>query len=336
MKRLLGIVVIVTFVVVFGLFNASKVYATTVIKFQSVYPQTSFITENLIFFADKVKEYTNGEVEVKLYWPGQLVKTQEAFSALQRGMIDGLAVSAQYAVGFMPEGNGEWLPSSWENKEAMIDIYFNHGFLDLIRTAAAQHDIRYVAPLACGSMGLLTKFPVHKMEDLKGKKIKTAGMSGDIMMALGATPVTISQSEQYMALQRGTIDGIYYPWYPIETYKFYEVITHIIQPAFHTPSLVPIWLSGKVWDGLSSANKDAINRAGKEAMLAAAAVSDAKDERALRFSEEKGVGIIRLSPEEEQRFWEKVMGTYETHAKKSALCAKQVEIIKKYRKEKGN
>jgi TRAP-type C4-dicarboxylate transport system substrate-binding protein len=245
-------------------------------------------------------------------------------------MIDGLALAALYGVGFMPEGNGEWLPYNWKTPEEMMDIYFNYGFLDLMREAAIKHDIRYVAPLATGSMGLLTKFPVRKMEDLKGKKIKTAGMTGEIMLALGATPVTISQSEQYMALQRGTVDGTIYPWYPIETYKFFEVISHVILPAFHTPSCADIWLNGKLWNSLSSANKDAINRAGKEAMQIAAKLSDGKDSGALRFCKEKGVTVMQLTSEEQKRFLDVIMLTYETHAKKSALCARQVEIFQKY------
>ena len=114
MKRTLsGLVGVVILVAVFCLFNVNTVNAaTTVLKFQCIYPKNSQVAQSTMYFAEKVSEYTNGEVEIKIFWPGQLVKTKEAFSALQRGMIEGYSGSMLYFGGVMPEVNGEWLPYS--------------------------------------------------------------------------------------------------------------------------------------------------------------------------------------------------------------------------------
>ena len=66
-------------------------------------------------------------------------------------------------------------------------------------------------PLAfCAStpavIGTLTK-PVRTLEDLKGLKIRGTGRIGDIVKALGATPMPLEIVDMYEALRRGVLDG---------------------------------------------------------------------------------------------------------------------------------
>ena len=337
MKRttLSGLLSILVLFAVFCLFNVNAATAATTIKLQSAYPKVSGVGQNLVFFAKKVDEYTNGEVKVKVFWPGQLVKTKEAFAALQRGMIEGYGGSMLYFAGVVPEVNGEWLPYSWKDPSEVIDIYLNYGFLDLMRKATARHGVYYVAPIGCGTMGLMTKFPIYKLEDMKGKKIRATGMEGHIVRALGASPVTMAGSEQYVALQRGTVDGTDYPWYTIEDYRFYEVISYINSPELHRPGVVDLIINDKVWGKFSPKQKEAIDRAGMETMWRSFLYGELKDKRAREFCKEKGIKKIELAPEEFRRFKEAASVVYESHAKKSDLCARQVEIVEKYLKEKG-
>lgn len=327
----------VSFIVLLAIaafFNVNTAIAEKVIKFQSVYPETSFYAEHLKKFVKKVDEYSSGKVKIKLYWPGQLVNAGEAWKALQRGMIEGLALGSYYGAGFMPEGNGEFLSLAWENDQEMVDIFLNHGFLEVMREAGAQHNMRYLVPLSAGSMGLLTKFPVHKLDDLKGKKIKSAGISAEFLQSLGVAPVDLAQTEQYMALQLGTIDGTHYPDYTLETYKLYEVVDFIIKPALQTPVPVAMWLNLKTWNDMPPANKDAVEKAAIEIMKDAAEVGRKKDEDAWAFAQKHGVTLINLPPDEVKRFKEAALPFWEVHAKKTPLCAKQVEILKNYQKVK--
>jgi TRAP-type transport system periplasmic protein len=339
MKRTLSgdLVRVMILVVVFCLFNISTSNAKTIFKIQGLYPKVSDASKSYIFFAEKVKEYSQGEVEVKMFWPGQIVKLKEAFNATQRGMVEGYSGASHYYPGVFIEANGEQLPYAWENVEEAVDIYLNHGYLDLMREAARRHGVYYVAPFSYATSGMITKFPIRKIEDLKGKKIRCAGMQGDITKILKATPVSLAGTEQYVALQRGTVDGTFYPWYCIETYGFSDVVSHIISPPFLTPSTGSgIILNLKMWDKLSPANKEAINRAGMETMWRSFLYAKIADTRALSFFKKKGIEVIELSPEENERFHKAVMPVYESHAKKSDLCAKQVEILKKYWAGKKN
>ena len=54
-------------------------------------------------FVDRVKELTNGRLEIKLFAPGSLVPTAQMLDSLQAGMIDMMKQYEGYYIGKMLE-----------------------------------------------------------------------------------------------------------------------------------------------------------------------------------------------------------------------------------------
>jgi len=86
-------------------------------------------------------------------------------------------------------------------------------------------------PLAfCAStpnvIGTLTK-PVRTLEDLKGLKIRGTGRIGDIVKALGATPMPIEMVDLYEALRRGVLDGNLGSAEQLEGFKIGELLKYV-------------------------------------------------------------------------------------------------------------
>jgi len=309
---------------------------STVLKFQCAYGKNGSQGDINQYFAKKVGEYTNGEVTIKLFWPGQLVPTREAFTAIKRGAIEGYCGALQYFSGDMPEASGQFY-YSWNSPLEAAEIYYDYGYIDVLREAATQHGVYYIAPVSCNNRSLLLKFPVHTMEDMKGKKIRGGGggCEAQAVLAWGASPTSVAAAEQYTALQRGTIDGTMYPWYTLIEKKFHEVVDYVILPPVSSPGIVDIVMSQKEWDKLSPAHQEAVDRAGKEAMWYSMTKGLIKDAAILEAVREKGVKVITLSPSEAERFRKAALTSYDEYASKTELCAKQVEILKKYAKDKG-
>ncbi|MGA6925725.1 MAG: TRAP transporter substrate-binding protein DctP, partial [Desulfosarcina sp.] len=298
------------------------------LRLQCAYPQKAYMGQTTEFFAKRVNEMTDGEVTVKVFWPDQLVKTQEAFDAMSKEMIDAYSGSMLYFAGYVPEVNCEWLPFGWADPKEALDVYENHGWLKLMREATLKHGVHYVAPLCVASMGLITQFPVHSVADLKGRKIRAVGMEAKIMDALGAAPVAISGAEQYMALNRGTVEGTDYPFYTIDSYKFYEVCNTIVRPALHTPGIIEILINNKVYEALPEAHRQAIDKAGWEAFLQTVELSPQWDEDAYKVSREKNINIIDLTPEAVQEFRAATIPLWNEVAAKSEVSAKLVDSLK--------
>jgi len=334
-KKLISILVAAVVALSFCMFSVGTVYAKpkVVIKLQTVYPLTvlSQTGMNLKFFAEKVNVLTNGEVEIRLFAPGQLVKAKQGLSAVQKGMIDAFfAGIGLYFAGVIPEAAGEWLPYSWENTDDMFDIYLNYGYLDMMRTVYEQHGVYLVAPMCVGTQGFITKFPIRALEDMKGKKIRSSGMGGYAVQALGAAPVGLAPAEIYTSLQRGTVDGTTFPWYTVENHKFYEVASHISTPGMFNPGVCDLIFNKKVWERLTPEQQKAINFAGLQMLYHSKQLNDASDEAAYAFCKAHNVENITLSDAEFERFKKAVEPVYEKHGEKSAACARQLEILRNY------
>ncbi len=309
--------------------------AETVLRFQCAYPENANVGQTTLFFASEVAKLTNNEVQVKVFWPDQLTKTGEVFDAVRQGMLDGYSGSLLYFAGKVPEVNVQWLPFNWHNAAEAKDIIANKGFGQVFGEAMAKHGVTYLGSLSVASMGLLTKFPVTKIEDLKGKMIRAVGMEAGIMKALGASAVAISGAEQYMALQRGTVDGTDFPWYTIGQYKFYEVLDHIVQPALHTPGVVEIIINTKTLKGLKPEHQKAIEQAAKNAMDKSFTHSDELDKQAVEESAKHGVKISTIPPAEMVKFRQACKPLWDSVAKNSPYSAKLVQILKDNLKAKG-
>jgi TRAP-type C4-dicarboxylate transport system substrate-binding protein len=73
--------------------------------------------------------------------------------------------------------------------------------------------------------GLLhTIKPVRKLEDLRGMKIRSTGLSKKVVSALGGVPVSMPQGETYEALQKGVAEGTFTPIETLKGWKQAEVI----------------------------------------------------------------------------------------------------------------
>ena len=334
MKRVLltGIGIFVIMLLAFPLPGMAK---KTKLRLQCVYPEKAYMGQTTLFFAERVKALTDGNVSVKVFWPGQLVKTKEAFDALSKEMIDGYSGSMLYFSGYVPEVNCEWLPFGWDNPAEALDVYENYGWLELMREATRKHGVHYVAPLCVASMGLITQFPVNRVADLQGRKIRAVGMEAKIMDVLGAAPVAISGAEQYMALKRGTVEGTDYPFYTIDNYKFYEVCNTIVRPALHTPGIIEILINQNVYDSLPPEHRKAIDQAGWEAFLRTVELSPQWDQKAYDVCKEKNITMIDLTPEAIQEFRSATAPLWSDVAAKSDVSAKLVDRLKTFLSKKG-
>jgi TRAP-type C4-dicarboxylate transport system substrate-binding protein len=325
--------------ILLGLALALFMFQTTAfaktLRFQCAYPKTAYAGGSTAYFAEQVAKLTNGKLKVKVFWPGQLVKTREAFEAVRQGMLDGYSGSLLYFAGKVPEVNCQWLPFNWANPAEARDVLVNQGYMKIMDQATSKHGVNYLGALSVATMGLMTKFPINKLEDLSGKKIRAVGMEAHIVKALGGAAVAIAGAEQYMALQRGTVDGTDYPWYTLEKYKFYEVLNNVSAPAFHTPGVIEIVINAKVMSGLPADQQEALKKAAMMAMDRSFKLTEKWDAEAVAAAKKYKIKITKLSDVELARFRAALKPLWEAQAKRSPFSAKLVEILKAHLASKG-
>jgi C4-dicarboxylate-binding protein DctP len=76
--------------------------AKTEFRLSNQFPASHHVSKGLVLFAAKVKEYSKGAVEVKIFDSAQLYKDTEIVEALQEGLIESGLVPVNKWSGMIP------------------------------------------------------------------------------------------------------------------------------------------------------------------------------------------------------------------------------------------
>jgi TRAP-type C4-dicarboxylate transport system substrate-binding protein len=100
------------------------------------------------------------------------------------------------------------------------------------------------------SMQMMTKFPITKVADLKGRKIGTSGSFGQWMRGTQATTVTSSMNQSYTNIKNGVYEG-----YPIGyilgfVYKTYTVAPYVTKVEFGPTTSSALSFNVDTWKSL--------------------------------------------------------------------------------------
>jgi TRAP-type mannitol/chloroaromatic compound transport system substrate-binding protein len=186
-------------------------------------------------FADEVGAMSGGRLTIQLYAAGELVPAYESLDAVQQGDAE-IAHSAP----FFWLGKSEALnyfgsiPLGLMASEIAAWIYFGGG-MALWEEAMADFGIK---PLFAGSSGVSAggwyRNEINSLEDIKGLKLRMAGLGGEVMKRLGATPVLTPPSEVFQAMAAGTVDAaeLIGPWNDL-AFGLYKVASYYYLPGFH-------------------------------------------------------------------------------------------------------
>lgn len=274
--------------------------------------------EAAIKFAELLKERTQGRINVKNYFAGQLFagKQTNEFTLLNQGVAD-------FAFG----STINWSPQVKElNLFAMPFLYPSYKALDAVQdgepgqTLFKLIEAKGVVPLAWAENGFreLTngKRPVCKPEDLDGLKIRVVGspIFIDTFRALGANPVNMNWGEAQQAFQQGTVDGQENPIVSvIIPSKLWTSQKHVTLWHYAIDPVI-IGVSRLTWDGLTPADREIVKKTAVEVAAwqkAGARKGLGSSTEAVEALKANGMQVVSLTPAELAAFREKTRPVYD-------------------------
>jgi TRAP-type C4-dicarboxylate transport system substrate-binding protein len=112
-------------------------------------------------------------------------------------------------------------PSSWIATHVAND--FHNKF------KPKDFDAYHVLMLSTSPINVLQTLnkPVKSLEDIKGLKLRGTGRLGDLVKALGATPIPVETPDLYDSLKRGVIEGALLPLETLKGFKTGEVLKYV-------------------------------------------------------------------------------------------------------------
>jgi TRAP-type transport system periplasmic protein len=255
-------------------------------------------------WAREVEKRTNGRVKITLFPGGTLTPADKCYDGVVKGISDiGMSVLG-YTRGKFPLTEVIDLPLGYKSgvsATALINKYYE-------RFKPKEFDEVKVLYLHAHGPGILhTKKPVSKLEDLKGLRIRSTGLSAKVVAALGGTPVAMPMGETYDALKRGMVEGSMAPIESLEGWKWGEVVkstTESFGSAYSTGFFVT--MNKDKWNALPPDLQKTIEKVNGEWAEKSGKLWDDIDKSGKAFTQRAGNQIISLSKEEDQR-WAKAV-----------------------------
>ena len=222
--------------------------------------QTSMpvIGENPIYVSEIIRAASAGAVQLKLFEPGEIVPAFAITDAVRDGKVaagytwlgyDQGKISASPLVSAVPFGMEPWEYTAWwyeaDGGSLTEELYLKHA----------------IHPILCGISGPETagwfRHQINSLEDLRGLKIRFAGLGGRVLERLGASVTMLPGGEIFQALEKGAIDATEFAL-PIvdQALGFNRIAKFNYYPGWHQPfTALHLVVNLEVWRRLSSADQ---------------------------------------------------------------------------------
>ena len=261
-------------------------------------------------WANKVREKTNGRINIKLYPGVSLIQGDQTreFSALRQGVID-MAVGSTI----------NWSPQVRQlNLFSLPFLMPDYAAID----ALTQGDVGKqmfgilekagVVPLAWGLNGYReltnSKHAVKTPADLKGMKIRVVGspLFLETFTALGANPTQMSWADAQPALASGAVDGQENPMSIFTAAKLHTVGQKYLTMWGYIADPLVFVVNKDVWNSWTPADRELVRQAAVEAGVEQNAIARKglvePGQPLLKEIEGLGVQVTRLTPTEREAF----------------------------------
>ena len=164
-----------------------------------------------------------------------------------------------------------------------------------------------------------SKKVVKTLEEIKDIKVRAGGAGVPIAKSLGMSVVALPATAAHEALQRGTVEGVLFPWEAMPSFRLTELVNaHLEIPGgMYTASFI-ININPKSFERLSPANQAALMKASGEAGSTLFGKAwDAADEAARAEAKKLNHTITTLAPAELDRWRPKLEFVTEEWLKKA-------------------
>ncbi len=204
--------------------------------------------------ASRIRTLSGGRIDITVFAAGEVVPAFEVLGAVGNGVADIGHSAAFYWQGKMPaSAYFTTVPFGLTPSEHVAWIEAGGG--------QALWDELYapfgVKPFMAGNTGVCMggwfRHEIKSVADLRGLKLRSLGLGGEVYRRLGATPQTTPPSEILTSLQSGVLDGAEFvgPGTDIAL-GLYRVAPFYYYPGFNKPNGTGECIVAlKVWNALS-------------------------------------------------------------------------------------
>ncbi|QLQ24296.1 MAG: TRAP transporter substrate-binding protein [Dechloromonas sp.] len=285
--------------------------------------------------ANRLRAMTGGKFDIRVFPGGEIVPGLQALDAVQQGTVECCHTCSYYYVGKDKTfGFGTAVPFGMNARQMNAWIYYGGGQKLLDDFYSNYNVISFAGGNTGVQMGGWFRKEVKNLAEVKGLKIRIAGLGGNVFAALGAVPQQIAGGDIYPALEKGTIDAA--EWvgpYDDEKLGFYKVAKNYYYPGWWEPGpVIHFFVNKAEWAKLPKEYQEAFQAAAYEANVTMMAEYDHKNPGSLSRLLQNGVKLQAYSPEILNAAYDAAQQLYADESAKNPAFKKIYTEFDKYRK----
>ncbi|MSP77617.1 MAG: twin-arginine translocation signal domain-containing protein [Rhodospirillaceae bacterium] len=180
-------------------------------RFQSTWPSKDIFHEYALDYAKKVNDMTGGDLKIEVLPAGAVVPAFGLLEAVSKGTLDGghgvlvYHYGKQTALALWGSGPGYAMDAN------MLLAWHKYGggkaLLEKLYASINANVVSFpYGPMPTQPLGWYKK-PITKVDDFKGLKFRTVGISIDVFQAMGAAVNALPGGEIVSAMDRGLLDA---------------------------------------------------------------------------------------------------------------------------------
>ncbi len=214
-----------TVAVLFSMYSLTYAADVIKLKFANYFPPTHMNSVMMGKYCEELNKKLAGKVEITQYTGGTLLTAPKMAAGVASGIADIGLSNCSYTRGRFPVMEimelPLGLPSAWVATHVAND--FHNKF------KPSDFDAYHVLMFSTSPINVIQslKKPVKTLEDVKGLKLRGTGRLGDIVKALGATPIPVETPDLYDGLKRGVLEGALLPLETLKGFKTGELIKYV-------------------------------------------------------------------------------------------------------------
>ncbi|MBN1931306.1 MAG: TRAP transporter substrate-binding protein [Desulfobacterales bacterium] len=303
MKKIVNVFLLMSvFIVVSSLPTiAPNAWSKTIsLTYSIFFPPTHGQCQAGVSWAQEVEKRTNGKIKIIVFPGSTLTQANQCFDGVEKGISDiGMSCFA-YTRGRFPLMEAIDLPLGYPNGQ--VATHVANEFYEIFQPKELD-DVKVLYIHAHGPGLLHTKTPVKTLENLKGMKIRSTGLSAKVAQALGGIPVAMPQGATYEALQKGVVEGTFTPIETLKGWRQAEVIQHTTDcfDIGYTTAMFVV-MNKKKWNELPKDIQNIIEQINAEWINVHGNTWDQVDIEGRNYTLSRGNDIIQLSEKENKRW----------------------------------
>lgn len=305
------------------LLSAGQSWAVT-LKLSHNQDKSHPVHKAMDFFAKKSKEYSNGDVTVRIYPNGTLGTQRETMELIRSGAIQLVKTNAAEMESFENAYKIFGLPYLFRDRNHYYQVMEGKIGQQILNSTLSKGYFGLTF-YDGGARSFYGNKPIQKPDDLKGLKVRVQPSPGAVEMikVMGGNPTPLDYGELYTALQQGVVDMAENSVMALTTMRHGEVAKAY---SLDEHTMVPdvLLISNSAFDKLSPESQSAVKKAASESMAYMKTLWSNEEKQEFAKLDKMGVKVYEV---DKKPFMEKVQPMYANFAKANPELAPMLNDI---------